>query len=158
MRFTNILISAAAVLSLTATATATAQAQSIAGKWTAEYPARLRMENGGAAVESMGTALLTIEQKGDSVFGSWHPQNTPVASAPRTIIGTVKAGHLEFSSSPIEARVRRSDTGGDEQPIMMRTFFEGTVADDTITGTLYSKTDDGSITSSTLKWSAKRTL
>src|SRR5687768_13330025 len=70
-----------------------AQAQEIAGKWTATYPARVTNTNGNQEAE-MGTAIVTIEQKGDSVFGTWHGQNTPVPSQPRTFRGTFTNGRL----------------------------------------------------------------
>lgn len=102
----------------------------------------------------MGTAVLVFEQKGDSVFGTWHPQNTPVPSQPRAIRGTFANGKLAFVGSPMEARVRRGD--GDETPVQMVTYFEGAVKDGAIEGTLYSQSADNSIKTGTMKWSAKR--
>jgi hypothetical protein len=131
----------------------TAHAQDIAGKWTASYPAAVRNTNGVQEAE-MGTALVVFEQKGDSVFGTWHPQNTPAPAQPRAFRGTFTNGKLTFVSAPAEARVRRG--GGDESAVQMVTYFEGALKDGMIEGTLYSQSTDNMITTRAMKWSAKR--
>jgi hypothetical protein len=134
-----------------------ADAQTITGKWTAQYPSRVRAGGGGEAVETVGVAILSIDVvKGDSVFGTWHPQNTPVRSEPRRIVGTFSGGHLTLLGAPVEAKIRRGGSDADEQTITMQTTFEATVAADSIVGTMTSASSDGSITSSPLKWTAKR--
>lgn len=139
-----------------------ADAQSIAGKWSVEYPTRVASKNGEAHVEAMGTATMTIERLGaDSISGTWlsaNVQDTTQKNPPRRIVGTVTANKLVFVGAPVEAKIRRS-TGageGEESSIMMRTYFEGTINGDTIEGTMYSKSEDETITSSPTKWSAKR--
>lgn len=140
-------------------APATLKAQSVAGKWTAEYPTRVRMVGGGVSeAEQLGSALLTLEVKGDSVFGTWAPQNTPAPVPARGVKGTFKDGRLNLVADPTEARVRRSMDGGatgDETPIKMVTYFEGTVKDGAIEGMMHSESDDQAIRSSPIKWTAK---
>lgn len=133
--------------------TSVAQAQSIAGNWDAEYPMRVRMENGQLSSDK-GKAALTITQKGDSVFGSWQALNTPIPSAARTIAGLFKDGKLTFEASPTEARVSNSMTG--ESVIKMRSYFEATIAGDSIVGTMRSRSEDRSIESPPMPWTAKR--
>ena len=150
---------ASALLAVTLLIPAAASAQDIAGKWTANYPTRVRMTNGSAEAEEMGTAFLILEVKGDSVFGTWHPQNTPNPANPRKIAGTFINGKLSFVGEPTEARVRRSYSGGgedEESPIKMTTYFEGTLIDGAIEGTYYSTSEDQSIRSRPLKWSARK--
>ena len=130
-----------------------AYAQEIAGKWTATYPARVRNTNGTEEAE-MGTALVVFEQKGDSVFGTWHPQNTPSPAQPRAFRGTFLNGKLTLVGAPSEARVRRGD--GDETPIQMITYFEAALKDGVIEGTLYSESADNTIKTRTMQWSARR--
>lgn len=154
MRFKALLVALAAIV----TVSASGRAQSAAGKWDVTYPARIQNINGEMTADT-GHATLTIEQKGDSIFGSWLA--LPMASAPpglpapqaRTIIGTLRNGALSFSASPVEARIRR---GGDEEKVMMRSFFDATLKDDAITGTMFSKSEDESINSSPMNWSAKK--
>lgn len=134
-----------------------ANAQTVAGKWTAEYPTRVRNTGGTVEAEQMGTAVLVLEVKGDSVFGTWHPQNTPVAVEPRAIKGTFTNGRINFVGAPTEARIRRSGMGGDESEtaIKMVTYFEGTVKDGAIDGMMHAESEDQTIKSTPIKWTAK---
>jgi hypothetical protein len=136
-------------------ATARAEAQSVAGKWTAEYPTRVRMGNGAPSAEQMGSALLTLEVKGDSVFGTWAPQNTPAPVPPRKVKGTFKEGRINMIGDPTEATIRRGDNPGDESKVTMVTYFEGSIKDGAIDGLMYSESSDQSIKSSPIKWTAK---
>ena len=131
---------------------AAAHAQEIAGKWTATYPAQIRRTNGNEGAE-MGTALMVIDQKGDSIFGTWHAQNAPTPSQPRAFRGTFSNGRLNFVTAPSEARVRR---GGDGQTVELISYFEGTLKDGVIEGVMYLESTDQTIRSGTLKWSARR--
>jgi hypothetical protein len=131
-----------------------AKAQTVAGKWTVKYPARVQNVNGQITADT-AVALLTIEVRGDSIFGTWHAQNAPVPVEPRAITGTFKDGTLSFTGALVNAKIRRG--GGDEESIQMRTFYEGKVSGDQITGTMYSESIDGTIHSSTMNWSGKRT-
>lgn len=129
------------------------EAQTVAGKWNAEYPMRVRMSGGGVSeAEQMGSALLTLEAKGDSVFGTWAPQNTPAPVPARNIKGAFKDGRLNLVADPTEAHIRR---GGEETTVKMVTFFEGTLKDGAIDGTMYSESDDQAIRSAPIKWTAK---
>ena len=152
---------ASALLAIALLAPATAHAQDIAGKWTAQFPQRVRMTNGSAAAEDLGTASLTLEVKGDSVFGVWHTHNTnaPNPSTPRKLSGTFINGKLTLVGEPIEARVRRSFSGGadgEESPMKLVTFYEGALKDGAIEGTFYSSSSDETIKTPPVKWSAKR--
>ena len=158
MNTRNLIMAAAAVLLVSAGA----DAQSIAGKWSVEYPTRIASKNGESHVEATGTATLTIERlAGDSISGNWHSMNVQDSTKknpPRRIVGTVSANKLVFVGAPVEAKIRRGANGGEAQEftIVMRSYFEGTINGDTIEGTMYSKSEDETITSSPSKWSAKR--
>jgi hypothetical protein len=142
-----------------------ADAQTVTGKWDVEYPMRVRQVNGEpSAVEQMGKAVLTIEtQKGDSIFGTWltvPPADAPAAMPkpePRRVVGAVSNGKLTMVGAPIQAMIRRNGGGGDdESTITMRTYFEATIKEAAIEGTMYSQTEDESIKSSPMKWTAKK--
>lgn len=134
-----------------------ARGQSLTGQWTAEYPARIQNLNGVQTAEK-GEALVTFEQKGDSIFGSWQAlgANVPAAAVARTLAGTFKNGKLDFRASPTEARIRYGGDETSESKVMMTTFYEATVTGDVIEGTMFSQSEDGAIRSQPLKWSAKR--
>lgn len=135
------------------TAVNAADAQTVAGKWTANFPMRVRMQNGMPSAEQQGVALVTLEQKGDSVFGTWAVQNTPAPVPPRQLKGTLRNGQLSLESSPTEAKINMN---GNESTVSMRTYYEGTVSGDAIDGTIHSKSEDGTIESPPMKWTAKR--
>lgn len=130
-----------------------AHAQSIAGKWTANYPMRVRMENGEPSTsEQQGVALLELQQKGDSVFGTWAPQNTPAPVPPREVRGTFVDGKLTLQAN-VEARVNMN---GDERAVKMITTYTATFKGDVLDGSMSSRSEDGNIESSPMPWSAKR--
>ncbi len=133
-----------------------AKAQDIAGKWTVEYPRAVRNINGVVQPEDIGTALLTIETKGDSVMGSWLAQNTPNPTA-RTLRGTFKNGVINLIGDPVEATIRRGDGGIEEtSTVRMFTYYEGTLKDGAIEGTFRGESADRSVQMPAVKWKAKR--
>ena len=151
MSIRKVFLAAAAVLAFNGAA----DAQSITGKWTAEYPARMRRGAGQDAADELAQAILVIgEIKGDSLFGTWHPQNTPNPVEPRRIAGVWRDGKLTFVGAPTQAMIRRGGEG--EQTVTMRAYFEGALKDNILEGTFYSQSEDQTITSPTAKWTAKR--
>ena len=151
MHLKKVVLACAAIVILSSNG----RAQSLTGTWTAEYPTSVRNVNGQISSD-VGTAVLVIEQKGDSIFGTWHPQNTPRASEPRAIVGTFKDGKLNFVGAPVQASVRRGDASAPDQPVMMRSYFEAKLEGEALAGMMHSQSEDGTISSPALKWSAKR--
>jgi hypothetical protein len=138
---------------------ASALAQDISGKWTAEYPRMVRNVNGVASGEENVTAVLTIEVKGDSIFGTWHAQNTPNPSTPRAFRGTYSNGKIAFTGEPVPVTIRRAGGGdGSESPLQMITYYEGTLKDGVIEGTFRGESTDGAVSTPSMKWSAKRAI
>ena len=140
-----------------------ADAQAVTGKWLVEYPTRVRSSGSGEDhVEKMGRATLTIERvSGDSIFGKWHAQNSEDSTrvvAPRRIAGVMSGTRIEFTGEPVEAKVRRSMNGGggDESSIIMRSYYQGTINGPAIEGTMYSESEDQTIKSSPMKWTARK--
>ena len=131
-----------------------AEAQDIAGKWTASYPRGIRNINGSEEAE-MGTALVTFEVKGDSVFGTWHAQNTPRPSTPRALKGTFANGKLTLVAAPTEATIRRGPDDPGET-IKMVGYFEAELKEGVLEGTMRNESTDGAIRNGPHKWTAKR--
>ena len=148
MRVVRILLALCAF----ATLASAASAQTLGGKWTAHYPMRVRNENGQLSADT-GVAVVTMEQKGDSVSGTWLATNTPVPSKLRTFGGTFKNGTLTITGSPVEAKINR---GGDEETMQMVTYFEARLVGDKLVGTMHSESTDGAISSPPMEWSAER--
>ena len=135
-------------------APAVAAAQDISGKWVASYPRGIRNINGVEQSE-MGTALVTFEIKGDSVFGTWHAQNTPRPSQPRALKGTFANGKLNLIAEATEATIRRGPDDPGET-IKMIGYFEVELKDGTLEGTVRNESTDGAVRNGPLKWTAKR--
>ena len=133
-----------------------ASAQSAAGKWTAEYPTRISNTNGQAQADEMGTAVMTLEIKGDSAFGTWTANAGRDAGTPRALRGTFINGKLSVATEPVERTVMRNNGGGDEQQtVKMSTVLEGDVKGDEIEGSFVLRFEERS--SPPLKWKARRT-
>jgi len=141
------------LLAVVLCAPAAVDAQDIAGKWTATYPRGIRNINGSEQSE-VGTALITFEVKGDSVFGTWHPQNTPVPATPRAVKGTFIKGKLTLVADPVEATIMRGGMGS--ETIKMVTYFEAELKNGVLDGTMRSESTDGMISNGPHQWSAKR--
>jgi hypothetical protein len=159
MNIRNLVLAAAAVVFVSTGA----DAQSVEGKWTVEYPTRVASTNGESHVEAVGTGTLVIDRiSGDSLFGKWitnNVQDPAKQNPPRRIVGAMTGTTIQFVGEPVEARMRRSMNGGgegDESVITMRTYFNGIVTGSSIEGMMYSQTDDETIKSSPVKWSAKK--
>ena len=149
MKLVTVLLAAALV------APAAAEAQNIAGKWTASYPRAVRNINGVQDAE-MGTASVTFEVKGDSVFGTWLAQNTPSPATPRALKGTFSNGKLNLVAAPMEATVRRGGETAGGETIQMIGYFEAELKDGVLEGTMRNESTDGMVRNGPLKWSAKR--
>ena len=143
------------VLAAALIAPAAAAAQDIAGKWTATYPRAVRNINGVEEPE-MGTAVVTLEVKGDSVFGSWHPQNTPRPAQPRALKGTFANGKLTLVAEATEATVRRGGGATGGETIKMVGYLEAELKDGLLDGTIRNERTDGMIRNGPHKWSARR--
>jgi hypothetical protein len=129
---------------------AVTQAQSLTGKWTARYQVGLVVN--GEFKSDTATAEVVINQKGDSVSGTWQMLNAPQAVPPRVFTGTFVNGHLSLTAET-EARIRRND---DEETVKMVTRYEADLKNDELSGTMTSKSADGSIESPPRAWTAQR--
>ena len=70
---------------------ASAQGHPLAGRWTVEYQRGMRNEN-GEMTPIMGTATLTLEQRGDSLVGTLVPAAGDGGSASPTQAFAARAG------------------------------------------------------------------
>jgi hypothetical protein len=149
MKLLTILLASALV------APAAADAQDIAGQWMASYPRAVRNINGVQNAE-MGTAIVTLEVKGDSVFGTWLAQNTPNAAKPRALKGTFTNGKLNLVAEAMEATVRRGGEMNTGETVRMIGYFEAELKDGALEGTMRNESTDGMVRNGPLKWTAKR--
>jgi hypothetical protein len=145
----------AAILAASLAGATDAHAQSPAGKWTAEYPTRVSNNNGQIQVEATGTALMTLELKGDSAFGTWVATSGRDSAQTRVLRGTFVNGKLAMSSEPADRTITRLNDSGEEK-ITVKVSFEmaGEVKGDEIAGDFVMQLGERRLPP--MKWSARR--
>ena len=135
---------------------APASAQSPAGVWETEVPTRVEVQNGEPIGTNPVKVTIKLEQKGDSVVGTWErgPMEGLPSSPVRKLKGVLKGTQLTLQSEPTTAKIQR----GDEDPfeVQMVTTYTLTVAAAELKGTESSMSTDGAIQSPERAFSAKR--
>src|SRR5688572_105706 len=100
----------AAVAMLAATPSSPLSAQGINGTWFTEFERQIRNEGGNVSTGEKTKAKITLEQKGDSLFGTW--EIVPAAGQPtppaRPLRGALKDGKGTLLS---EFEARRNING-----------------------------------------------
>lgn len=132
-----------------------AAAQGIAGTWITRLPSAVRNENGNIVETDSIDITITLEQRGDSVFGTWvrASQSGRPAPTPRKLFGVLKDGELRLSSEPTEARMNR---GGEESVISMVSSYTLKLQGDVLSGVQSAASTDGNVSSPERPFSAKR--
>ena len=122
------------------------QAQSpVAGKWIAEFELGMRNVNGEVTSSGTGKARVSLQLKGDSVFGTWEAIEpaAPAGAVARPLKGVYAGGVLTLETEPSERRIMMNDT---EQRIRMITRYEVKIDGDAMTGTAQQVAPGGEIT------------
>lgn len=129
------LLAAAALLAATPLA-----AQDINGTWFTEFERTMRNENGAVSSGEKTRAKITLQQKGDSIFGTF--ELVPVAGQPtppaRPLRGAVKGGKGTLVS---EFEGRRN-INGEESVVKVTVVYDFSIATDKLEGTTTTKTSD----------------
>ena len=124
---------AVTALLLTTAASLDAQAP-VAGKWIADFELGMRNENGTVTSTGTGKARVSLQLKGDSVFGTWETIEpaSPAGAVTRPLKGVFANGTLKLETEPSERRIMLN---GEEKRITMFTRYEVKVDGDAMTGT-----------------------
>ena len=109
-----------------------AQTRSIAGKYKVEFDSQIRMGPEGMQVGGRSPALLVLEIKGDSVFGTWQVINDANPPA-RKLAGKMRGDTVVIVSEPSERTVNRN---GESVTMKMADEFKLTIKADAIVGTI----------------------
>lgn len=129
------------VAALAAAPFATAAAQ-VSGTWSVEYVRGVRNLNGEEEV-LRGKAKVWLQQKGDSVTGTWEQVDpAPRQAGARKVWGVVSNGTVKLQAEPTEA-IRNEN--GVEEKVKIFNSYELRIDGDTVTGTQSTKSEDGSI-------------
>ena len=129
------LLAAAALLASTPLA-----AQDLNGTWFTEFERSMRNENGAVSSGEKTRAKITLQQKGDSLFGTFElvPGAGQPATAARPLRGVVKAGKGTLVS---EFEGRRN-INGEESVVKVTVVYDFSIATDKLEGTSTTKTSD----------------
>lgn len=135
---------------------APASAQSPAGVWETEVPTRVEVQNGEPVGSNPVKVMIKLEQKGDSVIGTWErgPMEGLPSAPVRKLKGVLKGTQLTLQSEPTTAKIQRGDD--DPYEVQMVTTYVLTVTADELKGTESSMSTDGGIQSPERAFSAKR--
>ena len=129
------------VLAAVATlAAAPLSAQGINGTWMTEFERSIRNNGGEITTSEKTKAKITLQQKGDSLFGTFEvlPSAGAPAPAPRPLRGVLK-GDKGTLLSEFEAR---RNINGEEEVVKVNVTYDFTVAADKLEGTSTTKASD----------------
>lgn len=133
----NRITALAAVATIAATPVS---AQGINGTWMTEFERSMRNNDGQVTAGEKTKAKITLQQKGDSLFGTFEvlmPAGAP-APAPRPLRGIVK-GDKGTLLSEFEAR---RNINGEEEVVKLSVTYDFTISGDKLEGTSKTKAPD----------------
>jgi hypothetical protein len=108
------------------------QAQAgVAGTYAVEYPVRMMVNGEPAPSEVTAKAKLVLEQKGDSVFGTWQ-LTAPRQAPPQTLRGTIDGKNIRLWGTG-HAKMRGPDG---EQSLSMNEEYVFTIDGDAVKGSI----------------------
>ena len=114
----------------------------VTGQWMFEYNRRVSNINGELTESDPVRVRLTLEQRGDSVTGSWlqvSPVDDPMPKS-RSLRGLAANGTVRLVSEPSEGRIQ---DGGGERKVSMTTSLEFSVSGDELVGTRRVTSSEG---------------
>ena len=121
-------------------AAAPLSAQDISGTWFTEFERSIRNNDGQVSAGEKTKAKITLQQKGDSVFGTFElvpPAGQPTPPA-RPLRGSMKGGKGTLVS---EFEGRRN-INGEESVVKMTVVYDFSIAADKLEGTTTTKSPD----------------
>ena len=134
---------ALAIGSLFATVASPLAAQGITGRWITEIERMMRNENGEVSTGEKSKARLVLQQRGDSVTGTWElidvaasPGGRP--ASPRQLRGTISGNKVSLST---QVEARRS-INGEESVQTLTLIYDFIVDGDKLQGTTTGKGSD----------------
>ena len=109
-----------------------AQTRNVAGKYKVEFDSQIRMGPGGVQAGGRSPAMLVLEVRGDSVFGTWQVVNDANPPA-RKLAGRMRGDTVVIVSEPSE---RTINVNGESVTMKMADEFKLTIKADAIVGTI----------------------
>jgi hypothetical protein len=127
-------------LALTVLASFPLSAQSVNGAWITEFDRMIRNEGGTVSSGEKTKARITLEQKGDSVTGTWLVlSDAPnMTSTPRQLKGTIAGNKLKLQTE-FQATVNRN---GEQETRNITVVYDLSMNGDKLEGTMTNRTGD----------------
>jgi hypothetical protein len=126
---------ALAIASLAGIGASPLAAQDVTGQWIAEIERSMRNENGNVSTGDKAKARFVLQQKGDSVTGTWQvidaAATTGRTSPTRQLRGTI-SGNKASLSSEVEATV---SINGEQSVRKLTIVYDFIVVGDKLEGT-----------------------
>ncbi len=136
----KMLARALVVASLATVAGSPLAAQSVNGSWITEFERRMRNENGSVSADEKAKARLVLQQRGDSVTGTWQVLGAPAGSPAtlRQLRGTISGAKVSLSTE-VEAR---RNINGEESVAKLTLAYDFVVNGDKLEGTMTTRAAD----------------
>ena len=126
-----VVVAAAALVAIVLGEPVQAQTPSVTGAYAVEYPVRMMMGDQPSPTEVTAKVKLVLEQKGDSVFGTWQlvePQQAPV----QQLRGKLDGKNVRLWGTN-EAKLRGPDG---ERSLSMSEEYVFTIEGDAVKGSI----------------------
>lgn len=128
-----------AMITVFVAAPLSAQGAGVAGTWITEFDRMIRNEGGSVTTGDKTRARLVLQQKGDSVSGTFEVLAPGDAPRPaRRLRGTISGDNVTLMSE-FEARVNRN---GEESTQTITVVYDLTVKGDKLEGTMTNRSGD----------------
>lgn len=121
-------------------AAAPLSAQGVSGTWFTEFERLIRNQDGVVSSGEKTRAKITLEQKGDSLFGTLEAVAAPGAPTPpaRPLRGAVKDG----KGTLVSEFDGRRNINGEEEIVKLVVTYDFTVSADKLEGTTKTKSPE----------------
>ena len=114
-------------------------AQGINGSWITEFERTMRNENGVVSSGDKARAKMTLQQKGDSVTGTWElVSESSRPAAPRQLRGTIAGNKVQLTSE-FDATI---NIDGARSTRKLTMLYDFTLNGDKLEGTMTNKSGD----------------
>ena len=137
------IVRALAIVSLLAVVASPLAAQGVSGRWITEIERMMRNVNGETSTGEKAKARLVLQQKGDSVTGTWEMLGAAAgggsgAGSLRQFRGTISGNKVSLATQ-VEAR---RNVNGEESVQTLMLVYDFTVEGDKLQGTITTKASD----------------
>lgn len=116
------------------------EAQGINGTWITEFERMMRNQDGVVSGGEKAKAKIVLQQKGDSVTGTWQLLDPPAGATvtPRQLRGTISGNKVALTTE-FDATV---NINGEQSTRKISVVYDFTVDGDKLVGTMTNRSGD----------------